>query len=558
MAVADIQITLLIGRAIDQLRLTGETDFLPRFATGLLVLAVAQGLFRFLQRWLIVGVSRRFERDLKQELFDRLVRLSFRFHDKSRSGDVVTRLTSDVENLRMVLGPGTLMYVLSAMVIVPGSLYVLTKMAPLLTLCMVIPLFGVTFTMKYFARRLHRLSTNVQERQSDLGHRAQESFGGVRVIKAYGIADRESEQFTELSRRSADAAVDYSKASGMTQALVGLAHNLAFLPILFVGGAAMIDSTLAAGDLFKFVDLANKSFWPVIALGWMAGLVPRAMASADRVQALLDETSEIEEPTDPVSLPRVRGALTLERVSFRYPGAARLALDDVSIAVAPGETLGIVGPTGSGKSTLLSLVGRLYEGEGTIRLDGVPLAELSFATLRGALAFVPQDGFLFSDSYRANLSLGASAPLGDEHLWRLVKEAGLEREVRSFPLGLEQPIGERGVTLSGGQRQRTCIARALAADPVILVLDDALSAVDTETEAKLIGNLERAGRGRTVLVAAHRLGTVKGADKIIVLNDGRIDAVGTHAELLESSNWYRRTWKHQSMQAELEKELGRR
>jgi ATP-binding cassette, subfamily B, multidrug efflux pump len=550
----DIWLTILFGDALTRLREGDDSAFLRSFFLLLLTVAAVQGVFRFLQRRLLVGVSRRVEAELKQDLFDQLTRLSFNFHGRSRSGDIVSRLTSDVESIRMLLGPG-MMYVMTAAILVPGSLIVLFRISPSITLAMAMPLLLVTVTMRLLTPRLHRRSTAVQESLAEISHRAQESFAGIRVVKGYGLAENEQAGFAEISRTNRDHQIALARARGWTQSLINLSFDLSFLPILLVGGVAMIDQSVAVGDLFKFIDLGFKVFWPVIAFGWIAGLYPRALASAERIDELLDETSEIveaPEPIGPIEPGEIRGELSLRDVSYVYPGTERSALSEVSVEIPAGSTLGVVGPTGSGKSTLLNLLGRLFEAEGEIRLDGIPIRDLSLSTLRSALAWVPQDSFLFSDSYRENIAFGAEEPLADEELSGLIDRVAMTEEVAAFPHGLDQIIGERGVTLSGGQRQRSCIARALAKKPRVLILDDAMSAVDTETEARLIASLRAAGRERTVVIAAHRLGTVRHADQIVALRDGRIEARGTHEELLQRSEWYRATWERQRMREALE------
>jgi len=549
----DIRLTLWIGDALSRLQARQDPDFLARLFASLLGVAALQGVFRFLQRWWIVGVSRSVEIELKQELFDQLTRLPLAFHVKSRSGDIVSRLTSDVENVRMLLGPGS-MYVLGSLFMVPGSLFVLYRISPLVTLAMAVPLLFVAIAMKVMTPRLQRLSGSVQESLADLSARAQESFAGIRVVKGYGLARHEVARFSAASAENRRHQLDLARARGLQDAWIHLSYDLAFLPILVAGGWAMISSALDVGDLFKFVDLGFKVFWPVIALGWIAGLYPRAVASAERIDEVLHTQPTIVDPPRPRELPGVQGELALNDVSFTYEDAPRPALTGIRVRVPAGTTLGVVGPTGSGKSTLLNLLGRLFEAQGEIRLDGVPVRELRLDTLRGALAYVPQDSFLFSDTFRANVEFGAEHPLDRTALTKLVEQACLTNEVASFPDGIEQEIGERGVTLSGGQRQRTCIARALARDPRVLILDDALSAVDTETEARLLVNLRAAGEGRTVVIAAHRLGSLRGAEQILVLREGRMEALGTHEELLLRSSWYRETWERQRMSAELEHE----
>jgi ATP-binding cassette subfamily B protein len=549
-SLGDVGITIVIGDALDRLRTASDAEFLRGMVLILMGVALLRGIFRYLQRWWIVCVSRYVEVDLKQELFDRLVRLSFAFHNRSRSGDLVSRITSDVENVRMFLGPG-LMYTLGALVMVPVSLgYLLLLNAPMAA-WMVLPLLLMGLGMHLLSPTLHRHSTAVQESLADIGQRAQENFAGIRVVKGYGRERQQVARFEASSQQNRGHQVALGRARGLTQAITWGSKDLTFLPIVLVGGWAMIDRTLAAGDVFKFLDLTYKVFWPIIAVGWMAGVYPRAVVSAGRIEELLGSSEEIADPPGARELERPRGALELREVAFRYPGAERRALEGVSVSLPAGGVLGVVGPTGAGKTTLLNLLARLYECEGTIRLDGVDVGELSLSSLRGALGYVPQDSFLFSATFRENVSFGRPELLSDEELARLVERAALVEDVARFPDGYDQRIGERGVTLSGGQRQRTCIARALARDPAVLVLDDALSAVDTETEARLLESLRRAGAGRTVVLSAHRLSSVRHADLILVLVDGRPLAVGTHDELLAQPGWYVDTWRRQETALEL-------
>jgi len=550
-SLGDVYITKIVGDAIARLREGGDADFLVGLFWLMVGVSIVRGLFRYLQRWWIVCVSRYVENGLKQDLFDKLVELPLSFHVQHRSGDLVSRLTSDVENVRMFLGPG-LMYTIGALVMVPVSLgYLIVLDAPV-ALWMAVPLVVMGVGMKAMAGRLERHSLAVQESAADISHKAQEAFSGIRVVKGYAREDQQTARFQAASKKNLHHQLQLGRARGVTHAITWGSKDLTFLPIVLVGGLAMIDKSLPAGDLFKFIDLIAKVFWPIIALGWMAGIYPRAVVSARRISELLSTTPEIDDPLLPIELESVEGRLELEDVSFRYPNAPRDAVEGVNLDVPANSVLGVVGPTGSGKSTLLNLLTRLFDAtDGEIRLDGAPIRKLSLSTLRNALGYVPQDSFLFSDTWRGNVGFGSDEPLDDEQIADLARRACMTDEVATFPGGFDQKIGERGVTLSGGQRQRSCIARALASDPRVLVLDDALSAVDTETEAQLVRNLKSASHGRTVIIAAHRLSTVRHADQIVVLDEGRVVQRGRHDQLIAQPGWYADTWARQQAQAEL-------
>ncbi|HPF13883.1 MAG TPA: ABC transporter ATP-binding protein [Planctomycetota bacterium] len=548
---ADVAMTVTIGNAIKRAAESDNADWIGRVIWLLTGYAVAQAVFRYFQRWWIVVVSREVEVDLKQDTFEKLTGLSFEFHNRSRSGDVVSRLTSDVENVRMFLGPG-LMYTVGAMVVVPISLGVLFSLNAWVTLAMIVPMTAMGWIMKALTPRIHRYSMEVQESLADISHRAQENFGGIRVVQAAGIEDAQAARFARSSERNRDNQIAMGEARGLTHASVNGAFDLTFVVILVVGGLAAIDRTLPIGDLFKFIDLTIKVFWPLIALGWIAGMYARALASAERITELMAEVPSIVDAPDAVQPRTMRGEIDFRDVSFRYHPDSPDVLQHVSVHVPAGTTLGVVGPTGSGKTTLLSLVGRLFDCEGSLSVDGVPIRDWSLASLRGHLGYVPQDSFLFSAPYEDNIRFGADEELSDEAIHEYVRRAAMEGEVRSFPHQYKQRVGERGVTLSGGQRQRTCIARALAKKPQVLILDDCLSAVDTETEKHLLESLREAGKSCTVLVAAHRLSSVAMADQILVLTaDGHMEALGTHEELLAQPGWYHDTWERQQRRAQL-------
>jgi ATP-binding cassette subfamily B multidrug efflux pump len=548
---ADVAMTVTIGNAIKRAADADSKGWIGHVILLLTGYAVAQAVFRYYQRWWIVVISREVEVELKQDTFDKLTGLSFAFHNKSRSGDVVSRLTSDVENVRMFLGPG-LMYTAGAMAVVPISLAVLFSLNVWITLAMIVPMTAMGWIMKALTPRIHHHSMEVQESLADLSHRAQENFGGIRVVQAAGIEDAQAERFQRSSDRNRDNQIAMGNARGLTHAAVNGAFDLTFVVILVIGGLAAIDRTLPIGDLFKFIDLTIKVFWPLIALGWIAGMYARAVASAERIQELMDETPTIVDAPSAKALDPLRGEIDFRDVSFRYAPDSPHVLQHISVHIPEGSTFGVVGPTGSGKTTLLALVGRLFDCEGEILMDGHPIREVTLASLRGHLGYVPQDSFLFSAPYEDNIRFGADEVLSDLQIQDYVRRAAMEEEVLNFPDAYQQRVGERGVTLSGGQRQRTCIARALAKKPEVLILDDCLSAVDTETEKELLESLRAAGESCTVLVAAHRLSSVVHADQILVLSPtGQMEALGTHEELLARPGWYQDTWERQQRRAAL-------
>jgi ATP-binding cassette subfamily B protein len=513
-----------------------------------------QGLLNFLTRRRLVGFSRLLERDLKRDVFGHLARLPYAFFDRMRTGDLLSRLTSDVEAVRFSVGPG-IMYLSQTAVKVPAALAVMLWMDWRLTLLLAVTLSGVAAVVRLLAPSILRLSRAVQERVADLSARAQESFAGARVVRAYATEDLESAAF----RGRADALLGENLALARRRAALSgglrLMGDLAVLCVLWFGGRQVIGQRVAHGTLVAFLAYGDMLLWPMISLGYVLASFQRAAGAMQRLDEILVEPAEGEgeAPVDPAAAPRARGEIDVAGLTFAYPGSSRTALTDVSVRVPAGTTLGLVGPIGGGKTTLVSLLARLYPvPDGTVFLDGVDVNRVPLERLRAAFAFVPQDAFLFSESLRENLSYGLREAPPAERLDAAAWSAGLDADLSSLPKGLETVVGERGLTLSGGQKQRATLARALAAEGSVLVLDDSLSAVDTRTEATILDRWKTARRGRTAIVVAHRLSTVRDADQIVVLDGGRVVERGTHESLLAAGGWYARTYGLQRLHAEIE------
>lgn len=544
-----------VERGIDAL--TAAAPFSEvRLAVALLVgVALLGGVARYGMRQLLNSGSRRVEYDLRNQLFRHVQQMTAEFYDRYPTGDVMARTTNDLLAVRMVAGPAV-MYLVDTLVRAGLVVPVMVHMSPRLSLLALLPLIALPVVMVTLGRVIHDRTEVIQAQFSGLTAHAHENISGVRIVRAYRQERAESDQFRTLNEDYLDRNMGLAKAQGMFRPLLTFLGGLSAVVVLYVGGRLVIAGQVSVGAFVAFGIYLGMLIWPMIALGWVINLVQRGAASMGRINQLLAERPAITPPSHPVALPPAhRGRrVTFEGVWFRYPGASERGwvLEDISFEIEAGGSLAIVGATGSGKSTIVDLIVRSYDPDrGSIRLDGVDIRDLSPAELHAAVGLVPQETFLFSETLRDNVLLGAP---DDGRLATVAETSQLAEALPALPNGFDTMLGERGINLSGGQKQRAAIARALAQDPPVFVLDDALSAVDAHTEARILAGLRGALAGRTSIIVSHRLAAVRDADQILVLDQGRIVERGTHVELLAAAGRYWALLHRQALEEELQAE----
>jgi ATP-binding cassette, subfamily B, multidrug efflux pump len=548
--VVSASLPLVIRAGVDSLTSGFRLAVVFEFAAILVGLSLLKGIFQYWMRVILIGISRDIEYDLRNQLFSHLMTLSSDFYARYRTGDIMARSTNDLNAVRMMLGPG-IMYWTETVFTAILSVAVMLSVDWKLTLICLVPAPLVSLAVMLFGKRIHDRFEVIQKMFSDISSRAQENLSGVRVIRAYAQEDAELRKFEVLNQDYVVQNIGLAKLSALFMPLLQGLISLSFLMVLLAGGYQLLEHRISLGSFVMFNTYMGVLVWPMIAIGWVVNLMQRGKASWQRIMELMQEEPAIRKEVEgPGELNEISGAVRFEGVEVSYP--AGLALKKIDLEIAAGETVAIVGHTGSGKSTLVSLIPRLIDPtRGGVYLDGVNLRELDPEWLRRQIGFVPQETFLFSATLADNIAWGVEGA-SEAGIARAADLAGLGPDIAGFPAGYQTMIGERGLTLSGGQKQRVAIARAILRDPRILILDDALSSVDTLTEERILTGLAGVMRGRTTILISHRVSTVQGASRIFVIEHGEVAEQGTHAELIASGGYYADLYQKQLLEEELE------
>ena len=509
---------------------------------------VLSGVFTFLMRQKIIVTSRLIEFDLKNEIYQQYQRLSLNFYKKNRTGDLMNRISEDVSKVRMYVGPA-IMYSMNMIVLFTVGFTQMMSIDVKLTMYTLIPFPLLSISIFILSKVIHKRSTVVQEYLSKLTTFNQEFFSGINVVKSYGIEASIIKDFDKIADESKDKNIHLQKANALFFPLMVFLIGISNIIVLYVGGKQYINDEIQIGTIIEFMLYVNILTWPVAVVGWVTSMIQQAEASQARINEFLQHVPEIVNTN--TSSTELKGNVTFKNVTFTYDDTNITALKDMNFSVKSGETIAILGKTGSGKSTIIELISRLYDTEiGAILLDGKPIKEANLDDVRSQIGFVPQDPFLFSESIEDNIKFGKEDAT-EEEIIAAAKNADVHKNIIDFPNGYKTILGERGVTLSGGQKQRVSIARAIIKNPKILIFDDCLSAVDTETEEKILSNLERISKNITTFIISHRVSSAKNADKIIVLDEGKIVQQGTHNQLITQEGYYKDLYDQQLLEKEI-------
>jgi ATP-binding cassette, subfamily B, multidrug efflux pump len=547
----------ILKHAIDDLNAGVTRQKLGMYAGLLLGVAMVGSVFRFLMRRILIGASRDIEFDLRNAFFARLQQMPLAYYQARRTGDLMSRATNDLNAVRMMVGPAV-MYSSNTLLVFVVALILMSSIDARLTLMALLPLPLVTISVKYFGSAIHTRFEAIQAQLSDISAVVQEALSGVRVVRAYSQEPHELARFRDANAEYVRRNRGLIRLQGMFFPSMTFFLGLGSLLVLWLGSREVIRGRITLGDFVAFNAYLVMLSWPMIAFGWVTNILQRGMASWKRMSEVLDAVPEIDDAgvTPEGRALEIRGGIEVRDLVFAYPGSEKPVLDHVSLRIPAGETAAFVGATGSGKSTLINLLARLHNPPpGTVYVDDVDVRQIPLSRLRGAIGFVPQEPFLFSDTIAENVAFGVDDPDAPARIAERVRAAAavarLDKDVEEFPKGYDTLVGERGITLSGGQKQRTALARAVMLDPRVLVLDDALSAVDTYTEEEILGKLRGVMRQRTSIIVSHRISTVRDAAQIFVLERGRIVERGRHDELVRAGGIYSEMFKKQLLEEEL-------